>query len=155
MPTDPASGTPLGELLYLLANASAGLCWLPLIVAPASRLTQRLTATPLVPAVFAVLYVVLVVFMLAGDGVGGMESLAALRRGFASDTVLLLAWVHYLCFDMVVGHGVLRDSQRLGLPALAVAPCLVLTFLLGPVGLLAYLGLRWSRVGSLRHDAGR
>jgi hypothetical protein len=33
-----------------------------------------------------------------------------------------------------------------GLPHLLVVPCLVLTFLFGPVGLLLYLGLR----GALR-----
>ena len=32
----------------------------------------------------------------------------------------------------------MRDAQRLGIPHLLVVPCLVLTFLFGPVGLLLY-----------------
>lgn len=38
-----------------------------------------------------------------------------------------------------------RDSQRRGLPHLLVVPCLVLTFLFGPAGLVLYLALRGTR----------
>jgi len=35
-----------------------------------------------------------------------------------------------------------RDAQRRGVPHGALVPVLVLTFLLGPVGLLGYFGVR-------------
>ncbi len=140
------------ELLYSSANATAALCWLPLVFAPRSRFTERYTATPAAPLAFAVVYAALTVLMLAGDGDGGMDSLASLRRGFAQDPVLLLAWVHYLSFDMMVGFWELRDSRRLGLNPWLVAPCLVFTFMLGPIGLLLYCGLRLASRGSLRFD---
>ena len=142
------------ELLYTLANGAAGACWLPLLLAPRSRFTERWTASPLPPLVFAVVYAVLVVVMVTGPGEGSMASLASLRRGFERDPVLLLAWVHYLCFDMMVGFWEVRDSRRLGLSPWLVAPCLLLTFLLGPLGLLLYLGLRLASRGSLRFDVG-
>jgi hypothetical protein len=56
--------------------------------------------------------------------------------------MLLAAWIHYLAFDFLVGRVVLADAQRRGLPHLLVAPCLVLTFMLGPVGYLAYAAVR-------------
>lgn len=132
------------ETLFTLANAVAGLCWLPLIVAPHTRFTQRISATPAAPLVFALAYVALVGVMVATPGEGGMDSLASLRAGFARDSVLLLGWVHYLCFDMLVGFWEVRDSHRLGLSPWLVAPCLLFTFLLGPTGLVLYLGLRWA-----------
>ena len=131
------------------ANALALLCWLPLILAPRSRLSTRLTATPLLPLGFALVYVVLVGVMLAVPGTGGMDSLASLREGFSRDAVLLLAWVHYLSFDMFVGFWELRDSRRLDLSPWLVAPCLVLTLMLGPSGLLAYCLLRRILRGSV------
>lgn len=140
------------ELLYSLANATAAVCWLPLVFAPRSAFTSRYTATPIAPLVFALVYAALTVRMLTGDGDGGMGSLAMLRRGFEQDPVLLLAWVHYLSFDMMVGFWELRDSRRLGLNPWLVAPCLVFTFLLGPVGLLLYCGLRLATRGSLSFD---
>jgi len=41
-----------------------------------------------------------------------------------------------------------RDAQRRGVPHLLVVPALVLTFLLGPAGLLLYLAIRWFARGS-------
>lgn len=138
------------ETLFTLANGLAALCWLPLIVAPGHRLTARLAGSPLAPGLFGLVYAALLVVMITGDGEGGMDSLAAVRQGFEQDAVLLLGWVHYLCFDLMVGMWEYRDSRRLGLSPLWVAPCLLFTFLLGPVGLLAYLGLRWVRAGAVR-----
>lgn len=42
----------------------------------------------------------------------------------------------------LIGAWEVRDAQRIGLHHLAVVPCLVLTLMLGPVGLLLYLVLR-------------
>jgi len=140
------------ELAYRVANAAATLAWLPLLVAPRSRFTRAFTSAPLAPLALACVYVALTAVMFAGDGDGGMESLAQLRVGFASDPVLLLAWVHYLSFDLLVGFWEVRDSARQQLSPWAVAPCLLLTFLLGPAGLALYLALRLARRGSLRFD---
>lgn len=142
------------ETAYTLANSLALVAWLPLFFAPRAAVTQRYAATPAAPLVFAVLYTALVPVMVLGDGGGGMESLEALRPGFDRDPVLLLAWTHYLCFDLFVGQWAVRDSARLGLNPWLVAPCLVLIFLLGPLGLLLYLGLRAASGEGLRIDAG-
>jgi len=154
-PQSPSpNGVPLSyELLFTIANGLATVCWLPLVFAPRSAFTQRFVATPLAPLGFAVAYLALVVVMFATPGEGSMGSLADLRVGFQRDSVLLLAWVHYLSFDMMVGMWEVRDSTRLGLSPWRVAPCLVFTFLLGPVGLLLYMLLRFVRRRSLRFDA--
>jgi len=55
---------------------------------------------------------------------------------------LLAGWTHYLPFDLVHRWWEARDAQRRGVPHLLVVPALVLTFLLGPAGLLLYLGIR-------------
>jgi hypothetical protein len=53
--------------------------------------------------------------------------------------------VHYLAFDLFIGAWEVRDSQRMKIPHLLVVPCLLLTFVFGPVGLLMYLTLRGIR----------
>ncbi len=63
-------------------------------------------------------------------------------RLFALPQVLLAGWVHYLAFDLFTGSWEARDAVRLGISRWLVAPCLVLTFLFGPVGLALYLLLR-------------
>lgn len=47
----------------------------------------------------------------------------------------------------------MRDARRVGVHHLLLVPCLALTFLLGPVGLLLYLTLRTLKLRSLGVDA--
>jgi hypothetical protein len=63
-------------------------------------------------------------------------------RCFENHWLLLAGWVHYLAFDLFIGAWQVRDSKALGISHLLVLPCLVLTFLFGPVGLLLYFLIR-------------
>jgi hypothetical protein len=55
---------------------------------------------------------------------------------------LLAGWTHYLAFDLFIGGWEVRDAQRRGISHLLVVPALILTFLVGPAGLLLYLAIR-------------
>jgi Domain of unknown function (DUF4281) len=46
-----------------------------------------------------------------------------------------------------------RDAARRGVPHWMVIPCLLLTFMFGPAGWLAYLGVRALRGGASRTSA--
>ena len=61
---------------------------------------------------------------------------------FRNPWALLAGWTHYLAFDLFIGAWEVRDAQQRGVPHLLVVPALVLTFLLGPSGLLLYLTMR-------------
>ena len=74
-----------------------------------------------------------------------MNSLAGIYAAFGNPRTLLVAWVHYLVFDLFVGAWEARDAQRTGVPHWALVPCLFLTLMAGPMGLLAYLAIRWVR----------
>jgi len=76
---------------------------------------------------------------------GGFSSLQGVADFFTNRWLLLAGWVHYLAFDLVVGAWEVRDANERGVPRLLVVPCLVLTFLFGPVGLLCYHGVRLRR----------
>ena len=73
---------------------------------------------------------------------GGFGSLEELLPLYASPGLVVAGWLHYLAFDMFVGAWQLRETARHGLPRLLVLPCMVLTFLLAPVGLVLFLALR-------------
>ena len=75
-------------------------------------------------------------------GEGGFGSLDDVAALFRDRWALLAGWVHYLCFDMWTGAWELRDAQRRGMPHGLLVPCLLLTFMFGPVGLLLYFGVR-------------
>jgi hypothetical protein len=74
---------------------------------------------------------------------GGFSSLSGVMTLFTSPHFALVGWVHYLAFDLFIGAWEVRDARRRLISHWFVVPCLVLTLMLGPVGLLAYLGLRF------------
>jgi hypothetical protein len=117
--------------------------WLLLVFLPRWKWTARLVAPVIIPAVIGVVYVYLVVAHF-GRAEGGFGSLADVSRLFQNRHALLAGWIHYLAFDLFVGAWEVRDAQRVGVHHLLVVPCLVLTFLFGPAGLLLYFLLRWS-----------
>ena len=51
-------------------------------------------------------------------------------------------WSHYLVFDLFVGAWIARDAQRLEIAHWQTIPCMLGSFLFGPVGLLLYALLR-------------
>jgi len=132
------------EQLFALANAVALAGWIALAAAPRWRVGATHVASLLVPGLLAAVYLVLVTLRLPGAQ-GGFATLADVAMLFADPWLLLAGWVHYLAFDLFVGAWEVRDARRRQIPHLLVVPCLVLTFLLGPAGLLAYLALRRLR----------
>jgi hypothetical protein len=73
---------------------------------------------------------------------GGFGSLEGVMLLFTSPHAVLAGWIHYLAFDLFVGAWEVRDARRHGLSHWMVVPCLALTLMLGPFGLLTYLVLR-------------
>ena len=69
---------------------------------------------------------------------GGFSSLAGVAQLFENRWLLLAGWVHYLAFDLFIGAWETRDAMARGLSRLWLAPCLLMTFMLGPIGLLMY-----------------
>ena len=128
------------EQLFSILNLVAIAGWLPLVSLPRKRWATTIVPVA-VPAVLAVIYVVMVVATLT-QSEGGFSSLASVRALFDNDWGLLAGWTHYLAFDLFVGGWEVRDAQRRGIRHLLIVPALVLTFLFGPGGFLLYLALR-------------
>jgi hypothetical protein len=127
--------------LFQFCNTAVLPGWILLMAAPRWPWTQRIAGRYL-PLALAALYS-LIFIRLFTFSPGDFGTLESVRRLFENSWVLLGGWVHYLAFDLFVGAWESRDAQRLGIPRLAVIPCLILTFLLGPLGWLTYMILRY------------
>ncbi len=115
--------------------------WLLLVFLPRWKWTARLICPVIIPLVIALLYAWLIATTF-GRTPGGFGSLAEVALLFQNPRALLAGWIHYLAFDLFIGSWEVRDAQRNGIHHLLVVPCLVLTFLFGPLGLLLYFVLR-------------
>ena len=129
------------DLLFSISNPLALVGWLFLVFLPRWRWTTQLITSVLIPILLGVIYVGLIVTNF-GSSEGGFGSLEQVKLLFANDYLVVAGWVHYLVFDLFVGSWILRDSQRYTIHHLMVIPCLLCTFMFGPLGLLLYLGLR-------------
>lgn len=136
------------EILFVIINAVVVPAWLLLILGPQWRTTQLVVHSGLYPlvlgSVYAIGLIASIFFGLAAES-AGMSSIGAVSALFDHPNGVIIGWAHYLVFDLFVGAWIGRDAQRRGMPHLAIAPCLIATFLFGPVGLLAYILVRLGR----------
>jgi hypothetical protein len=100
------------------------------------------------PLILAAMYLYFIATHIRGAD-GGFGSLADVATLFQKRELLLAGWIHYLCFDLFIGAWEVRDSQQHEIPHLVVIPCLIMTFMLGPIGLLFYLAIRTSKIRSM------
>ncbi len=130
--------------LFHVANITAFACWLILLAGlfwPAARSLARLLGQAIIPILFGSLYCWFL-FSSYGQTDGSFTSLTGVRSLFSNDGILLAGWLHYLIFDLFIGTWVRDDAEHWAVNRLALIPCLVLCFLMGPFGLLLYLLLR-------------
>ena len=132
------------DMIFSIANMTALAGWLALLGSPFFPRVADRVAGLLIPALLAVAYTGLVLaFWSAAEG--GFDSLDNVAALFRTRELLLAGWIHYLAFDLFVGAWIVRAARHSRVPFLLLVPCLVLTFLFGPAGLLAFLALRGAR----------
>jgi hypothetical protein len=139
------------ELFFSMASFLAMAGWLLLVILPKHHVAQLVSGIT-IPLVLSAGYLFLIAQHFNGAE-GGFSSLADVRTLFTRDELLLAGWIHYLAFDLFIGAWETRDAQRNGLPHLVVIPCLLMTFLLGPIGLLFYFAIRTAKTKALKLDA--
>ncbi|MGB4073267.1 ABA4-like family protein [Pseudomonas sp.] len=79
-----------------------------------------------------------------GSGRPGFFSLGGVLSLLRQPTAALAAWVHILAFDLMVGLYIRSEGAIAGISHWALLPCYVLTLMFGPLGLLAFLALRYG-----------
>lgn len=131
----------MAESFFRITNLVALLGWVALVAFPGRKGVSGLLCAVLLPGTLAAAYAAVIVWRIAAAGQSPMDlgSIAGLRTAFDDDWVFAAAWTHYLVFDMVVGAWIARDAIRLRIPWPVRTICLVLTFLLGPIGFLLHL----------------
>ncbi len=128
------------EHVFSIVNLVALLSWMLLALLPRQAWVTRSVAGIGVPVLLATVYIGLIAANW-GRSAGGFSTLADVAVLFSNPWLLLAGWVHYLCFDLLVGCWEVCDARERGVPHLAVIPCLVLTFMFGPAGWLVYQGV--------------
>lgn len=80
-------------------------------------------------------------------------SVQGLMAMFRSEGAIVVGWTHYLAFDLFAGLWIARDADKRGVSRLVQVPFLLAAFMVGPMGLFAWLISR-AFLGARGDDAG-
>ncbi len=126
--------------VFQLVNALVLPAWLSLVFFPKKKWRQLVVYT--IALLMALVYAVYVVSGLGQFNPEAFSTLAGIKALFATDQAVLAGWIHYLVFDLLVGNWLLQQSQKHGISHAFMLPCLLLCFMFGPVGFIAYTLVR-------------
>ncbi|GHG40206.1 ABA4-like family protein [Streptomyces zaomyceticus] len=142
--------------LFELAFFLAAPVWLLMIFAPAWRFTERVAASPLTVLPLLALWAVLAAPVLpelwtavSSPDIDTFRELVRLPNGAGAIWAQILAW------DLLLGQWMYREARRLSVSPLLMAPLLLLTILLSPIGLPLFLvvrAVRTSRAPARPHE---
>lgn len=140
------TGTLFEVTFYLAAPF-----WLLMIFAPGWSVTTRIVSSPLTVLPLLAVYTVLAVQVfpelwtaVSSPDIDTFRELTALAEGAGA------LWAQVIAWDLLIGQGMFLQARKLGLSPWLMGPLLVLTILLSPFGLLAFLALRATRRGTER-----
>ena len=129
------------ETAFSLASALATIGWIVLLASPFIPTWSDRIAGYAIPLLLCGGYAASLALSGGNEG-GGFGSLAQVVTLFSHPEAVLAGWVHFLAFDLFVGGWQCRAARAAGMRFRLVVPCLVVTFFLGPLGLLIFFAVR-------------
>tara|TARA_B100001564_G_C20494183_1_gene603139 strand:- start:21 stop:494 length:474 start_codon:yes stop_codon:yes gene_type:complete len=131
------------EILYYWVNLGVLPFWLILIFFPSSNLSKYFVTSVFPIFILAGAYIFLFYksYLNSYDFINnfslylGIDQLSDL---FANTSYLMMFWVHFISINLFTGGWIVKDSQRLSINKFLIAIPLIITYLIGPIGLLIY-----------------
>ena len=135
------------ENIYIFSNYGILPFWLLLIAAPRSKITQILVNSIILPLILSAAYVYVVYQTILLDEkifetFKLYLSIDDLYTIFATESFLLIFWIHFLALSLFLGSWVSRDAVKYNIPKKIVVFPLVLIYFTGPVGFILYWTIR-------------
>ncbi len=135
------------EMLYYWVNLGVLPFWLILIFFPQSHICRYLVTSIFPIFVLGGAYVFMLYKSYVGsyDFVGnfdlylGIDNISDL---FSDKTFLMMFWIHFISINLFTGGWIVRDSQKLAINKIVIIFPLLITYLIGPIGIFIYWLIR-------------
>ena len=133
--------------MYLWTNFGLLPFWLMLIIIPNSKITQIFINSVILPLILSAAYVyVIYQSVLLDEAILDIFklylSLDNLYTVFATESFLLVFWLHFLTLNLFLGSWVSRDGVKHNISRSIVFFPLILIYFTGPLGLVLYWLIR-------------
>ena len=135
------------DMLYLWINIGVLPFWLLIIFFPRSHLCKYL-ATSIFPIFLlssAYVFILYQAFLSSFDFTGNFNlylGLSSISELFRNDYYLLMFWTHFIAINLFIGGWILKDAQKLYVNRILLAFPLIVTYLIGPIGIFIYWVIR-------------
>ena len=131
------------ENIYIFSNYGILPFWLLLIAVPNSKITQIFVNSIILPLILAAAYIyVIYQAILLDEPIFDILklylSIDNLFAIFATESFLLIFWIHFLVLNLFLGSWVSRDGVKYNMSRKFVAIPLITIYLTGPLGLVLY-----------------
>ena len=135
------------EILYFWVNLGVLPFWLILIFFPQSNLSKYCVTSvfPIILLGGTYIFVLYKSYLNSYDFVSNFElylSISNLSILFSNELFLMLFWIHFISINLFVGGWIVRDSQKFSINKILVGIPLIVTYLIGPLGIFFYWIIR-------------
>ena len=135
------------ETLYMWINLGVLPFWFILIVFPQSHLS-RIFVTSIFPFfILSGVYIFILYksYLIGYDFDGNFSlylGLSELSRLFEDHLYIMIFWTHFIAINLFIGGWIVKDSQKFSINKVLMAVPLIVTYLIGPIGLILYWIIR-------------
>ena len=135
------------EMVYLWLNLGVLPFWFLLIIFPQSQIA-RFFITSIFPIFILSLVYAYLLFIVYMDGYYFLQNfklylgLGEISNLFENQSFLILFWVHFLAMNLFCGGWIVKDSQMFVMNKFLVSLPLIITYLIGPIGITLYWIIR-------------
>ena len=135
------------EILYFWVNLGVLPFWLILIFFPQSNLSKYFVTSifPFLLLSGAYVFVLYKSYLNTYDFNSNFElylSISNLSNLFSNNLFLMLFWIHFISINLFVGGWIVKDSQKFMINKILVGIPLIITYLIGPLGIFIYWLIR-------------
>ena len=135
------------QTLYMWVNLGVLPFWFVLIFFPQSHIC-RFFVTSIFP-IFILSGVYIFIFyksyLIGYDFKGNFSlymGLNELSKLFEDHLYVMIFWTHFIAFNMFLGGWIVKDAEKFYINKILVAISLIITYLMGPIGLFIYWIIR-------------
>ena len=135
------------EMLYYWVNLGILPFWIILIIFPKSNICRYL-----VTSIFPILLLSgTYIFMLYKSYLNSYNfegnfrlylGINELSELFTDNSYLMVFWIHFISINLFIGGWIVKDSQKFSINKILLSFPLLITYLIGPIGLFLYWLIR-------------
>ena len=135
------------EMIYFWLNLSVLPFWLILIFFPETKICKIFTTSIFPIFILSLIYCYLIYLIIQYDYdflinfrlYLGLNELSDL---FSNNSFLILFWIHFLAINLFCGGWIVNNYQKFGISKILMFFPLVITYLIGPLGIFIYWIIR-------------